>query len=187
MCYYHITTTAKALRRSRYCPLNHPLVVACIRLTGEAVPAVLLWPVVIMFRFINGFDVRSTTKYVVASITENTVSATSILDAPLLEKQADPEHPRGDVTGMWCCECCCICISLAVICCMHQAPSDLIFTMPLVYAGTSPAYPVKESSSSWVASALASLNMLLRDIAHCSLRKSGRKNCKESSSCQRKG
>jgi hypothetical protein len=89
MCYYHITTTAKALRRSRYCPLNHPLVVACIRLTGEAVPAVLLWPVVIMFRFINGFDVRSTTKYVVASITENTVSATSILDAPLLEKQAD--------------------------------------------------------------------------------------------------
>ena len=186
MCYCYILPTAKAQRRSRYCLLNHLLVVACIRLTGEAVPAVLLWLVVYMFWSINGFDVRSTTKCVVASVTKSTFSATSILDSPSSEKQAEPEHPRCDVTGMWCCECCCICISLAVICCMHQAPSDLIFTMPLVYAGTLSAYPVKESSSSWIASALASLNMHLIDIAHCSLRKSGRKIRKESSSCQRK-
>jgi hypothetical protein len=100
-----------------------------------------------MFRSMNGFNVRIITKCVVASVTKNTVSATSILDAPSVGKASRAETSESDVTGMWCCEYCCICISLAVIDCMHQEPSDLIFTMPLVYAGTSSAYPVKETSS----------------------------------------
>ncbi len=185
MCYCQMLPTATAQRRSRYCPFNHLLVAASIRLTGEVVPGVLLWLVVFMFRSINGFDVRSIPKCVVALVTTNTVSATPIPDAPVSEKQAEPEHLSGEVTGMWIVSAVCICISLAVICYMHQAPSDLIFTMPLVYAGTSSAHTVKESRSSWVASPLGSLNMHLRSEAHCSLRIPGRKIRKQSSSRQR--
>lgn len=67
----------------------------CISLTGEAVPAVLLWLVVIMFRSINGFDVRSITKSVVASVTKYTVSATSTLDAPSAGKASRAGTSEG--------------------------------------------------------------------------------------------
>jgi hypothetical protein len=76
----------------------------------------------ILLTSINDFDVRSTTKCAIASSPRRYIS--SILDSPLSENQAEPVRPRSNVTGIWYCECCCICISLAVIGCMHQAPSD---------------------------------------------------------------